>query len=167
MIVGMYGMNLKNFMEESHMGFLGVTGSSIVAAIVVVAIGLQKLRRVQRVRMWGERGLGTRGSWNQIEPASVRPGIRDRNRPWLSREGDTAGVGELTDSSSSSSSGSDGRSSGWSSGAVKGSHELPRAGGSAVPSVPPPVMLGKRKRSWSSGGREKDISGGGSLMGEQ
>lgn len=76
-IAGLFGMNLKNFIEEAHLGFAGVTASTFVCAAIVCAWGLHKLRRVQRVRMWGERGrVGSRGSWNQVEPGAVRQGTR-------------------------------------------------------------------------------------------
>lgn len=80
LIAGLYGMNLKNFFEESDLGFLGVTGSCFIFAAVVCGIGLHKLRRVQRVSMWGDRRLssGGRGSWNQVEPGFVGPGVRGR-----------------------------------------------------------------------------------------
>ncbi len=61
-IAALYGMNLKNFMEESDLGFIGVTGWSIVFAGIVCAYGLTKLRKVQRVSMWGEGGRRGR-SW--------------------------------------------------------------------------------------------------------
>lgn len=81
LIAGLYGMNLKNFMEESDIGFIGVTGSCFIFAAVVCGIGLHKLRRVQRVSMWGDRRRipGGRGSWNQVEPGFVGPGIRGRS----------------------------------------------------------------------------------------
>lgn len=83
LIAGLYGMNLKNFMEESDLGFLGVTGSCFIFAAVVCGTGLHKLRRVQRVSMWGDRRRipGGRGSWNQVEPGFVGPGVRGRP-PW-------------------------------------------------------------------------------------
>lgn len=83
LIAGLYGMNLKNFIEESDLGFLGVTGSCFIFAAVVCGIGLHKLRRVQRVSMWGDRRRtpGGRGSWNQVEPGFVGPGLRGRP-PW-------------------------------------------------------------------------------------
>lgn len=61
-IAALYGMNLKNFIEESDIGFVGVTGWSIVFAGIVCAYGLTKLRKVQRVSMWGEGGRRGR-SW--------------------------------------------------------------------------------------------------------
>ncbi|KAH9224822.1 hypothetical protein DL95DRAFT_350851 [Leptodontidium sp. 2 PMI_412] len=61
-IAALYGMNLKNFIEESDIGFWGVTGWSMVFAGVVCAYGLTKLRKVQRVSMWGEGGRRGR-SW--------------------------------------------------------------------------------------------------------
>lgn len=55
-IAALYGMNLKNFIEESSMGFWGVTGWCFLFAGIVCSYGLTKLRKVQRVSMWGEAG---------------------------------------------------------------------------------------------------------------
>lgn len=73
----LYGMNLKNFIEESDMGFAAVSGLCFVFTAFVCAYGLMKLRKVQRVRMWGEggiqdryaTGLGTHG----LPPGVSRP----------------------------------------------------------------------------------------------
>lgn len=65
----LYGMNLKNFIEESDLGFLGVTATSTVLAAVVWAYGLKRLRRVQRVSMWGEQGSRSRGPWTDVNSA--------------------------------------------------------------------------------------------------
>lgn len=72
-IAGLYGMNLKNFMEESDFGFIGVTTWSFVFAAVVCWYGLKKLRKVQRVSMWGERGSNDRGSWRDVSPMHALP----------------------------------------------------------------------------------------------
>ncbi|OAX84147.1 hypothetical protein ACJ72_01492 [Emergomyces africanus] len=56
----LYGMNLKNFIEESDLGFASVSGACFVFTAFVCAYGLMKLRKVQRVRMWGEAGLHDR-----------------------------------------------------------------------------------------------------------
>ena len=53
----LYGMNLKNFIEESDLGFGAVSGICFALTAFVCAYGLVKLRKVQRVRMWGEGGL--------------------------------------------------------------------------------------------------------------
>lgn len=67
-IAALYGMNLKNFIEESDIGFAGVSGWSLVFASIVCGYGLSRLRRVQRVSMWGESGVGTgKGSGKRIE----------------------------------------------------------------------------------------------------
>jgi hypothetical protein len=52
-IAALYGMNLKNFMEESDAGFIGVSVTCAIASVVVLVYGLNRLRRVQRVSMWG------------------------------------------------------------------------------------------------------------------
>lgn len=46
-------MNLKNFIEESDFGFYGVSVWCTVFGFIVAAYGLQKLRKVQRVSMYG------------------------------------------------------------------------------------------------------------------
>ncbi|KAI9709937.1 MAG: magnesium ion transporter [Bogoriella megaspora] len=48
----LYGMNLKNFIEESDLGFWGVSAFCAVSCVVVFGYGLNKLRKVQRLRMW-------------------------------------------------------------------------------------------------------------------
>lgn len=78
-IASLYGMNLKNFIEESDLGFVGVTGWSFLFAILVCTYGLKKLRKVQRVSMWGERGTGERGSWRDVS-ASMASRIEAETR---------------------------------------------------------------------------------------
>ena len=73
-IAALYGMNLKNFMEESDYGFLGVSTWSFVFAAIVCGYGLTKLRKVQRVSMWGEQGRRSRGSWREVDPLPALPG---------------------------------------------------------------------------------------------
>jgi len=53
-IAALYGMNLKNFIEESGIGFWGVSGISAALSTLVLVYGLGRLRKVQRVSMWGE-----------------------------------------------------------------------------------------------------------------
>lgn len=57
LVSALYGMNLKNFIEESDLGFGSVTGMCFATAGIVCVYGLLKLRKVQRVRMWGEGGI--------------------------------------------------------------------------------------------------------------
>ncbi|KAJ5194452.1 Mg2+ transporter protein CorA-like/Zinc transport protein ZntB [Penicillium cf. griseofulvum] len=54
----LYGMNLKNFIEESDFGFGGVSMVCFALTGLVCVYGLSKLRKLQRVRMWGESGVG-------------------------------------------------------------------------------------------------------------
>ncbi|KAJ5143498.1 uncharacterized protein N7515_002285 [Penicillium bovifimosum] len=54
----LYGMNLKNFIEESDFGFGGVSVICFGLTGIVCVYGLAKLRKLQRVRMWGESGVG-------------------------------------------------------------------------------------------------------------
>ena len=75
-VAALYGMNLKNFIEESDLGFWGVSGISAVFAAVVCTYGLHKLRKVQRVRMWGEGGnRRSRGSWRDVGDPAGRLGL--------------------------------------------------------------------------------------------
>jgi len=68
-IAALYGMNLKNFIEESNVGFWGVTGWSMIFAAMVCGYGLTKLRKVQRVSMWGEGGQRGR-NWRDEDVVS-------------------------------------------------------------------------------------------------
>jgi magnesium transporter len=52
-VAALYGMNLKNFIEESDLGFYGISGWCTIFGVIVAAYGLQKLRKVQRVSMYG------------------------------------------------------------------------------------------------------------------
>lgn len=70
-VASLYGMNLKNFIEESDLGFVGVSTWSFVFAAIVCTYGLTKLRKVQRVSMWGEQGRANRGSWR--DPGAMPP----------------------------------------------------------------------------------------------
>jgi len=56
-VAALYGMNLKNFIEESNLGFWGVSGISAALSVVVLMYGLARLRKVQRVSIWGEYPL--------------------------------------------------------------------------------------------------------------
>ena len=58
LFAGLYGMNLKNFIEESDFGFGGVSVTCFAITAIVSVYGLAKLRKLQRVRMWGESGVG-------------------------------------------------------------------------------------------------------------
>lgn len=63
LVASLFGMNLKNFMETSDVGFIGVTLGSAILAAVVWTYCLKRLRRVQRVSMWGEQRKRSRGQW--------------------------------------------------------------------------------------------------------
>ncbi len=73
-IAALYGMNLKNFIEESDYGFVAVSAWSFLFAAIVCSYGLTKLRKVQRVSMWGEQGRRSRGSWRDVDPMPALPG---------------------------------------------------------------------------------------------
>lgn len=72
----LYGMNLKNFIEESDFGFGGVSVICFALTGIVCVYGLSKLRKLQRVRMWGESGVG--GS--TFAPLSPNRGALGGNR---------------------------------------------------------------------------------------
>lgn len=79
-VAALYGMNLKNFIEESNLGFIAVSGWSFVFAGIVCGYGLTKLRKVQRVSMWGEAGKrGSRGSWRETDEETAA-GMLERSR---------------------------------------------------------------------------------------
>jgi magnesium transporter len=56
LIAGLYGMNLNNFIEETDWGFGAVSAVCFGLSAVVAMYGMRKLRKVQKVRMWGEGG---------------------------------------------------------------------------------------------------------------
>lgn len=61
-VAALYGMNLKNFLEESDLAFFGVSAWCTVFGFMVAVYGLTRLRRVQRVSMWGH-GTARGSSW--------------------------------------------------------------------------------------------------------
>ncbi|EXJ80163.1 hypothetical protein A1O1_08305 [Capronia coronata CBS 617.96] len=65
LIAGLYGMNVKNFVEESDLAFGGVSAVCFVLSAVICVYGMRKLRKVQKVRMWGE-GPDTWGQRSRI-----------------------------------------------------------------------------------------------------
>lgn len=77
-IAALYGMNLKNFIEDSDFGFPLVSLSCSLLTVLAVVYGLRKLRRVQRLSMWGEgsldRGRTARGSWREVDPQRALSG---------------------------------------------------------------------------------------------
>ncbi|KAK5004511.1 magnesium ion transporter, partial [Elasticomyces elasticus] len=48
-VAALYGMNLKNFIEESDLGFPLVSLACGVFTVIAVIYGLRKLRKVQRL----------------------------------------------------------------------------------------------------------------------
>lgn len=104
-IAALYGMNLENFIEETNFGFGGVTVVSVILSWMAWRFGLGRLRKVQRLSMWGEGSsavkkerIGQRrggwGSWRAVEAPADRPAQRglgqavegikhaDRMRAW-------------------------------------------------------------------------------------
>ncbi|KAI9693311.1 MAG: magnesium ion transporter [Bathelium mastoideum] len=91
----LYGMNLKNFIEESDLGFGGVSIFCAFSCAIVFAWGLHRLHAVQRLRMWGEgrRGGDRLGRLGDIEGVGLGglggglrrglvPGNREGLRMW-------------------------------------------------------------------------------------
>ncbi|KAK9368801.1 hypothetical protein V1509DRAFT_622866 [Lipomyces kononenkoae] len=56
LVAALYGMNLKNFMEDSVVGFWTVSAFASAIVGVIILIGLKNLRKVQRVTMMWEHG---------------------------------------------------------------------------------------------------------------
>jgi magnesium transporter len=50
---GLYGMNLKNYMEDSALGFPALTGVATILSLMICMYGMKKLRKVQRIKMDG------------------------------------------------------------------------------------------------------------------
>lgn len=101
-VAALYGMNLKNFIEESDFGFWGVSAWCTLFGAGVAIYGITKLRRVQRVSMWGHGadlrgGKGTGwglGAWGgksvRGECGDTYPGHLGSTTPRL-RAGETVG----------------------------------------------------------------------------
>ena len=80
-IAALYGMNLRNFLEESEWGFFGIGGFSATLVAIICVYGMRQLRRVQRMRMWGERGATSlRGSWRELDRTAGLPGEQRAER---------------------------------------------------------------------------------------
>ncbi|KAF2741152.1 cora-domain-containing protein [Polyplosphaeria fusca] len=64
-IAALYGMNLKNFLEESDLGLGLISGLCAALGVVFFVWGRKKLRSVQRVSMWGhgKDSARGRGAW--------------------------------------------------------------------------------------------------------
>jgi magnesium transporter len=85
-IAGLYGMNLKNYLEEAAVGFGGVTAFSVVLSIVVCGYGLVKLRKVQRVKMSvGDAASAGRGGLMARDDVSAKI-VDDRVRERVKRQ---------------------------------------------------------------------------------
>lgn len=54
-----YGMNLKNYIEESNYGFGAVVVFSIIQGLLITMINFRKLRKVQKLTMMGGTGNNT------------------------------------------------------------------------------------------------------------
>lgn len=89
-IAALYGMNLENFIEETNWGFGGVSGVCALFTAVAIVYGLRKLRKVQRLSMWGGEGSmateggsktrARRGGWREMDGAKVMQGEGEENR---------------------------------------------------------------------------------------
>ena len=61
LIAGLYGMNLNNFIEETAWGFGGISFICFGLSAIIAMYGMRKLRKVQKVRMWGEGSMDSYG----------------------------------------------------------------------------------------------------------
>ena len=89
LVAGLYGMNLKNFIEESDLAFGGISVFCFGLSAIVCVYGMRRLRRVQKVRMWGE-GYGSdlasrRGNWRS--EAMEHAALPAKDRMMKLREG--------------------------------------------------------------------------------
>lgn len=94
-VAALYGMNLKNFIEENDFGFFGVSAWCTVFGTIVAVYGLQKLRRVQRVSMYAH-GPGSIVSSNQKSVWGLGAWGGSRSvRSTSETVGDAIGVGAI------------------------------------------------------------------------
>ncbi len=73
-IGALYGMNVPNFLEGHNWAFFGLSTFSLGLGVLVCTYGLTKLRRVQRVSMWGEQGRKSNRSWADVDQLPALPG---------------------------------------------------------------------------------------------
>ncbi|KAK6503619.1 magnesium ion transporter [Arthrobotrys musiformis] len=80
-LAALYGMNLKNFIEESDLAFFGVSGLVVVLSAVIFGYGLHRLRRTQRLTMWGEGNVGVAPGrkWRSVSEPKSAPVADDRS----------------------------------------------------------------------------------------
>ena len=82
LIAGLYGMNLENFIETSHFAFGGVSAVCFGLATIICMYGMRKVRKVQKVRMWGEGSLSFRAIERNWEGSG--PGGNGNRGNWRS-----------------------------------------------------------------------------------
>ena len=130
LIAGLYGMNLENFIEETNWGFGSVTVVCFGLTAIISVYGMKKLRKIQKVRMWGEgmqpderraRRIGERWNWrNEAMESQAAPSWKLQHNKatsgggpvlWPGMEG--LGMHKLagSDGINHASPGSDGRTS--------------------------------------------------------
>lgn len=71
-----YGMNLKNYIEESTLGFGAVVVVSLIQGLVITWMNFKRLHKVQKLTMMGTRG--TVGAANKI---ARNPGMMPTRQP--------------------------------------------------------------------------------------
>ncbi|KAF2499790.1 cora-domain-containing protein [Lophium mytilinum] len=80
-VAALYGMNLKNFLEESDLGFGAISAWCTLFGVIVCVYGIKHLRKVQRVSMWGEHGVKAKQKRTWPDWGLVGgPGGADRER---------------------------------------------------------------------------------------
>lgn len=71
-----YGMNLKNFIEESTLGFGGVVGISIIVALLITSANFKTLRSVQKLTLMAP---GTKSSNAKVNTKPYIPKAHPRS----------------------------------------------------------------------------------------
>jgi hypothetical protein len=89
LVASLYGMNVKNFLEESDFAFASISGFAFVFSAIICVIGLRTLYRTQRLSMWGEGGRGRKG-W-----MSLSSGKKKKETSALVRPEGEIGVGGI------------------------------------------------------------------------
>lgn len=84
-VASLYGMNLKNFIEESDFAFISVSGWAFIFSGIICMYGLHKLRRTQRLSMWGEGGKGRKGWMSNLGPGSPAPANVTKALPQINK----------------------------------------------------------------------------------
>ncbi|RLV91846.1 Mitochondrial inner membrane magnesium transporter MRS2 [Spathaspora sp. JA1] len=78
LVPAFYGMNLKNYIEESNFGFGSIVVISLIQGVLITLMNYKKLQKVQKLTMMGTRG-SVKPDPLPLHIPSSKPAIRQRS----------------------------------------------------------------------------------------